>query len=135
MKKIPESRSDLPRPTEAELGILRVLWRLGPATVRQVHETLSKKTPTGYTTVLKLLQIMHQKGLVERDNSNRAHVYVPVKSKEQTQRQLLGDFLSRVFEGSSSQLVMQALGSGDPASPEDLQKIRELLDKLSGDEQ
>ena len=130
VNKLNSSKQGLPKPTEAELSIMRVLWNLGPTTVRQVHEVLAARSPTGYTTVLKLLQIMHQKGLVQRDDSNRAHIYVPTLSKESTQQQMLGDFLSRVFEGSSSALVMQALDSGGKTSPAELKRIRELLDEL-----
>lgn len=116
------------RPTDAELGILRILWRIGPATVREVHEALEGRAE-GYTTVLKLLQIMHQKGLVSRDESERAHVYSPVVEKDAAQEQMLGDFVQRVFEGSREQLVLQALGSGR-ATPQELAKIRALLDEL-----
>ncbi len=129
-KKLITGKQGLPKPTEAELGILRVLWDLGPTTVRHVHEVLTERAQTGYTTVLKLLQIMHQKGLVQRDDSNRAHIYVPTLSKETTQQLMLGDFLSRVFEGSSSALVMQALDSGAKNSREELKRIREMLDEL-----
>ena len=117
-----------PRPTDAELGILRVLWRRGPSTVRQVHEELER---TGYTTVLKLMQIMTEKGLVERDESQRAHVYVARLPEEQTLGQLVGDLLDRAFEGSSSRLVMRALESR-PASREELAEIRRLLDVMEG---
>lgn len=122
------------RPTPAELEILQVLWQLGPATVRRIHETMSAGNDWGYTTVLKLLQLMHQKGLVIRDDSERAHVYAPATSKEKTQQTLLKDFVSRVFEGSSSQLVMQILGSGNSTSLEERQHIRDLLEKLEGGE-
>ena len=117
-----------PRPTDAELGILRVLWRRGPSTVRQVHEELER---TGYTTVLKLMQIMTEKGLVERDESQRAHVYVPRLPEEQTLGQLVGDLLDRAFEGSSSRLVMRALESR-PATREELAEIRRMLDLMEG---
>jgi predicted transcriptional regulator len=120
----------LPEPTGAELDILRVLWQQGPRTVREVHEALRDQTGTGYTTVLKLLQIMHRKGLVKRDDSARAHIYAPVKNKEQTQKQYLGRFVHRVFEGSAAELIMQALGSGKPASSQDLKKIRDMLDDI-----
>jgi len=122
-----------PRPTDAELGILRVLWRRGPSTVRQVHEEMAGKSLTVYTTVLKLLQIMTEKGLVERDESQRAHVYVARLPEEQTLGQLVGDLLDRAFEGSSSRLVMSALESR-PASREELAEIRRLLDLMEGDE-
>ena len=100
-----------PTPTNAELEILNVLWTRGPSTVREVKEAQEESKRAGYTTVLKLLQIMHQKGLVERDESQRAHVYMPRLSKEQTQQQMVGDLVSRLFDGSPSKLVLQALGS------------------------
>ncbi|MDX1582368.1 MAG: BlaI/MecI/CopY family transcriptional regulator [Thermoanaerobaculia bacterium] len=117
------------RPTEAELAILRVLWERKRATVRDVHEELSRRNPTGYTTVLKLMQIMTDKGLVERDESNRAHVYRPKLSEQRTKRQLVGDLLDRAFGGATGELVMQALSSRK-ASSEELQQIRDLLDEL-----
>ena len=117
----------LPRPTDAELAILRVLWDQGRATVRQVHEVLSRERPTAYTTALKLLQIMTEKGLVRRDETDRTHVYEARLSQGQTQRQLLRDLLDRAFGGSSSQLVMQALAT-KRASAEELTEIRKLLD-------
>ncbi|MEM1183349.1 MAG: BlaI/MecI/CopY family transcriptional regulator [Acidobacteriota bacterium] len=109
------------------MGILRVLWRRGPATVREVQAELQKRTPTGYTTVLKLLQIMTEKGLVERDESNRAHVYSAGQPRQHVQRGLVGHLLDRAFEGSASQLVQQALASR-PASAAELAEIRSLLD-------
>jgi BlaI family penicillinase repressor len=120
-----------PRPTDAELAILRVLWRRGPSTVRQVHEDMERRSLTGYTTVLKLLQIMTEKGLVERDESERAHVYVARLPEEQTLGQLVGDLLDRAFEGSSSRLVMRALESR-PATREELAEIRRMLDSMEG---
>ncbi len=120
-----------PRPTDAELAILRILWRRGPSTVRQVHEDLERRSLTGYTTVLKLLQIMTEKGLVERDESERAHVYVAKLPEEQTLGQLVGDLLDRAFEGSSSRLVMRALESR-PATREELSEIRRMLDSMEG---
>lgn len=122
----------LPRPTDAELAILRVLWGRGPSTVREVHDLLSRDHDSGYTTVLKLLQIMIDKGLVVRDESQRAHVYEARLSEQRTQRQLLGDLMDRAFGGSPAKLVMQAL-SGRKASVEELGAIRELLDQLEGD--
>jgi len=119
----------LPRPTDSELAILRVLWDRGPGTVRDVHEALSD---SGYTTILKLLQIMTDKGLVVRDESERAHVYRATATEQKTQRQLIGDLMDRAFNGSPSKLVMQAL-SGRKASAEELNSIRELLDQLEGD--
>lgn len=121
-----------PRPTDSELAILRVLWRRGPATVREVHEELSRDHDTGYTTVLKLMQIMTDKGLVTRDESNRAHVYSTRESEQRTQRQLLGDLIDRAFGGSPAKLVMQAL-SGSRASAEELNAIRQLLETMEGD--
>lgn len=122
------SRQNPPRPTDAELAILRVLWQQGPSTVRQVQETLNQERATGYTTVLKLMQIMTDKGLVGRDESARTHVYFPLFSEEQTQRQLVGDLLERAFGGSASRLVMQALTT-QKASAEELAQIRQLLDE------
>src|SRR5512142_2122591 len=118
----------LPKPTDAELAILAVLWEQGPSTVRQIQEVMDRARPTGYTTVLKLLQIMTDKGLVQRDERERSHVYRPRLSQDQTQRQLLGDLLDRAFAGSTARLVMQALSSRK-ASPEELAAIRRLLDE------
>lgn len=123
------ARSLLPRPTESELEILQVLWERGACTVRDVHDVVQRRDGTGYTTTLKLLQIMHEKGLVERDESARAHVYRAAVSKERTQKRFLGDMVKRVFEGSSSRLVLQALGD-HKASPEELREIRALLNRL-----
>ena len=119
-----------PKPTEAELGILNVLWERGPSTVRDVHEALYRDEGAGYTTALKLLQIMHGKGLVARDDSERAHVFHAAVSKERTQKRFLTDMVTRVFDGSSSQLVLQALGGRPRATREELDQIRALLDKL-----
>jgi BlaI family transcriptional regulator, penicillinase repressor len=119
------------RPTDAELSILRVLWTLGPSTVRDVHEQLNRRAATGYTTVLKLLQIMTEKGLVVRDETQRAHIYEVRHSEQKTQRQLLGDLADRAFGGSAAKLVLQAL-SGRKTSAEELTAIRELLDRLEG---
>jgi BlaI family transcriptional regulator, penicillinase repressor len=116
-----------PRPTDAELAILRVLWERGPSTVRQVHEVLSRERPGAYTTSLKLLQIMTEKGLVRRDETDRTHIYHPRLSEEQTQRQLVRDLLERAFGGSSSKLVMQALNA-KRATPEELGEIRKLIE-------
>src|SRR5688572_14830447 len=118
-----------PRPTDAELAILRVLWQLGPSTVRQVHEVLiSRDRPTAYTTALKLLQIMTEKGLVRRDETDRTHIYSTRLTEEQTQRQLVRDLLERAFGGSSTKLVMQALAA-KRASSEELSEIRKLIDE------
>ena len=116
-----------PRPTDGELEILRVLWQRGPCTVRDVFDTLSKSKPIGYTTVLKLMQIMAEKGLVRRDEQERAHIYSARAPQEQTQRQMVRDLLRRAFDDSASQLVMQALAS-KKTSPEELAQIRQLLD-------
>jgi len=125
--------ADLPRPTPAELAILRVLWERGSATVREIHEALSPAAPAGYTTVLKLLQIMTEKRLVERDESRRAHVYRPAVAAERTQRQLVGDLVDRAFAGSTARLVQQALSARHPDAGE-LAEIRRLLDSLEGED-
>jgi len=119
-----------PEPTEAELEVLRVLWQLGDSTVRQVHEVLAQGNPVAYTTVLTTLHIMHQKGLVRRDASERAHVYAAALSQRKAQKRFLGKLLHRVFEDSAAELVMQALGSGKPASAEELAMIRARLNEL-----
>ena len=124
----------IPRPTDAELAILRVLWRHGPSTVRQVCDDLNRDKPTGYTTVLKFMQIMNDKGLLARDESRRSHVYRTQVPAEKTQRQLVGDLLERAFGGAAEKLVMQAL-SVKRASPEELANIRSLLDELEGTNQ
>jgi len=121
-----------PRPTDAELAILNVLWERGPCTVRDVHDALSDSQGTGYTTVLKLLQIMIEKGLVVRDESQRAHIYEARYSEQKTQRQLLSDLLDRAFGGSQAKLVVQALSARKTTAGE-LSEIRELLDRLEGD--
>lgn len=118
-----------PRPTEAELEILHILWARGGCTVREVHDALHRDSGAGYTTALKLLQIMHGKGLVVRDDSQRAHVFRAAVSKEKTQKRFLSDLVQRVFEGSPSQLVLHALGS-QRASREELREIRALLNRL-----
>jgi predicted transcriptional regulator len=119
-------RTDLPRPTDAELEILRVLWDQGPCTVRDVYTTLERQREIGYTTVLKFMQIMAAKGLVERDETARAHVYKARVAQEQTQRQLVGHLLDRAFGGSAAKLMMQAL-SGRHASAEEIAQIRQML--------
>ena len=124
--------SKLPRPTEAELGILRVLWERGAQSVREVRTILNAVRPTGYTTVLKLLQIMLEKGLVERDESIRPQAYKARYSQQQTQRQLLGDLLNRAFGGSVKTLVLQAL-STKKSTPEELAEIEKLLDRIEGE--
>ena len=121
-----------PRPTDAELAILRVLWQRGPSTVRDVHEELNRDGTTGYTTILKMLQIMTEKGLVVRDETQRAHIYQSRYGEQKTQRQLLSDLADRAFGGSAAKLVMQAL-SGRKATAEELGAIREFLDRLEGE--
>src|ERR1700752_1527052 len=116
------------KPTASELEILRVLWTRGPSTVREVHDALSEKKSLGYTTVLQLLQIMTPKGTVRRNETQRAHVYEAGMPAEQTKRQLAGDMLQRVFEGSASQLMMHAL-AGSKSSPEEIEELRRLLDE------
>lgn len=125
------AKRDLPRPTDAELAILNVLWDRGPSTVRLVYEELKDQRHIGYTTVLKFLQIMHTKGLVIRDDSERTHVYYSRAGRQQTQRQLVGDLVERAFGGSATALVMQAL-SAKRASHQELAEIRRLLDEMEG---
>ena len=117
-----------PRPTESELAILRILWERGPGTVREVVE--SSEPGTGYTTVLKMLQIMTGKGLVQCDNSSRTHVFRPTHPETQTQRQLVDDLMERAFGGSAHKLVLQAL-SGSKPSPQELAELRRLLNSLN----
>jgi predicted transcriptional regulator len=117
------------RPTDSETEILAVLWEQGPSTVRQVHDVVGDRRGVGYTTVLKLLQIMTEKGLVERESAGRSHVYRAAAPQEQTQAELVDDLVDRAFGGSASALVMRALGSR-PASPAELAEIRRLLDAL-----
>lgn len=116
----------LPRPTDAELAILRVLWERGPSTVRQVHDALASARDTGYTTSLKLMQIMAEKGLVTRDASSRTHVYTAKLTRGETQRQLVSDLVDRAFGGSAAALVMQALNA-QTTSPEEIAEIRQLI--------
>ena len=118
-----------PKPTDAELAILRVLWQRGASTVREVWEQLNPKQGTGYTTVLKTMQIMFEKGLLTRDESDRSHVYQVACTKEQTQRQVVGHLLERLFSGSAPKLVMQALAA-KKATPAELAEIRKLLDEM-----
>ncbi len=117
------------KPTDAELAILRVLWTRGPSTVREVFREVSRNREIGYTTVLKLMQIMMDKGLVERDESVRPQVYQTVRSETQTQRQLIGDLLERAFSGSPGNLVLQAL-SARKTTAQEREQIRQLLDQL-----
>jgi len=116
------------KPTVSELELLRVLWTSGPSTVREVHDALNEKRAMGYTSVLKFLQIMTAKGTVRRNETQRAHVYEACLPAEQTKRQLAGDMLQRVFEGSASQLMMHAL-AGRRSSREEVEELRRLLDE------
>lgn len=129
--------TETPRPTPSELKILKYLWHRGPSTVRSVHEAVAESAGHSYTTTLKQMQIMHDKGLVTRDDSQRAHVFRPAVGEEPTQRAMLDDFMDRVYEGSASQLVLQALGISRPASPDELAEIERLVQRLrseTGDE-
>lgn len=124
--------NDPPRPTEAELEILTVLWSHGPSTVRAVHETIARRRPgQQYTTVLKLLQIMAEKGLVERDEKQRAHIYQSARPCEWTQRQIAGDLLQRAFGGSAKSLLVGAL-TAKKTTKQELAEIRKLLDEYEG---
>lgn len=114
------------KPTSAELEILGVLWDKSHATVRDIHEAIEKKRPTAYTTVLKLMQIMHEKGLVKRDEKAKAHVYKPAFSQQQTQKNLVGDLLDKAFNGSALKLVQHVLET-KPSSAEELAEIRKLI--------
>jgi predicted transcriptional regulator len=125
---MPKKPDQLPKPTDAELEILTVLWSRGPSTVRDVHETVARRKPTQYTTVLKLLQIMADKGLVRRDEKQRAHIYAVSRPREWTQRQLAGDLLQRAFQGSAKTLLLGALSSRK-ASKEELADVRKFLDE------
>lgn len=120
---------ELPLPTDAELGILQVLWRRGSSTVREVKQELERERVVGYTTVLKLLQIMHEKGLVERDESERSHRYTAAVAETATERRLVGELIDRGFSGSAGRLVLRAL-SARKASAEELAEIRRLIDEL-----
>jgi BlaI family transcriptional regulator, penicillinase repressor len=119
------------KPTESELEILQILWEKGLATVREVHEELLKTKDAGYTTTLKLMQIMHEKGIVKRDESSRTHIYQSAVNKERTQKHLLSKMIDSLFGGSSTQLVLQALGNSEQkVSEEELNQIQNLLDNL-----
>ncbi len=124
-------KSNLPKPTDAELSILRVLWERGPSTVREVWEQLSPEQGTGYTTILKICQIMFDKGLLSRDETARSHVYSAARSQDQTQREVIRHLLDRVFSGSAPKLVMQALAT-KKATRAELAEIRKLLDEIEG---
>lgn len=126
-------REDFSQPTRTELNILNILWDKGPCTVRDVHEAMNVAEASGYTTALKMLQVMHQKGQVIRDDSQRAHVYAAAQTKESMQNIFLADLANRLFDGSTSRLVLQALGNSAAASGEEMREIRELLSRLDGD--
>lgn len=126
---MPAKKPTLPRPTDAELAILRVLWDRGAATVREVHEELSQTRDQGYTTVLKFLQIMTDKGLVLRDESSRSHIYRAAVAPEKMQRSMVREMVQKLFAGSTRALVQQALGSG-PVTAEEIAEIRRTLDAL-----
>ena len=123
------TKPEIPQPTPAELAILNILWRRGPGTVREVHEALA--STVGYTTVLKLLQIMTTKGLVTRSESGRTHIYAAAMTEESTQRRMVTDLVDRAFGGSALRLVVQAL-STKPATPEELEEIKRLLNEMDG---
>lgn len=129
----PKHDPDRRRPTEAESSILAVIWERGPSTVREVHETLADRQEVGQTTVLKLMQIMTGKGLLERDASVRPQVFSTVQDQADIQRDMVGDLLDRVFGGSTGNLVLRAL-SARPSSPEEIAAIRRHLDELEGGE-
>lgn len=126
------ARRKSPRPTDRELTILRILWDNGPSTVRQVNEAMNEDGSTGYTTTLKLMQIMVEKGLVLRDDSQFKHVYRPALTEEKAQKQLVGDLLERAFSGSAEKLVMRAL-SAKKISAKELASIKKLLDEFEGE--
>lgn len=129
VKQKPMSATKTIKPTESELEILQILWTKGLATVREVHEELAATKDVGYTTTLKLMQIMHEKLLVKRDDSMRTHVYQAAVNKEKTQKHLLGKMIDSLFGGSPTQLVIQALGE-HKASPEEIEKIQAILNDL-----
>ena len=120
------------RPTDAECNILSIIWDRGTATVREVYEELSQRQKVGYTTVLKFMQIMTEKGLLERDTSVRPQVFKPAREKSEVQRDMVGDLLDRAFGGSTESLVLGALSSR-PSTPEEIAKIRQFLDEMEGD--
>lgn len=123
---------DLPCPTEGELAILRVLWERAPCSVREVHEAIAVEKPVGYTTVLKTMQIMTDKGLVKRDERQKAHLYRPAMPAPRMQKRLVDDLVERAFGGAASQLVMHAL-SGRKASPKEIAELRSLVESLETD--
>lgn len=123
------AKKQIPKPTDSELEILRILWQNGASTVKTVNEKLNEKKETGYTTTLKMLQIMYEKNLVERDENERSHVYKSAIDQNKIQKVLLDKFLETAFSGSAANLVMQVLGNSQP-SKEELKNIKELLDKI-----
>jgi len=127
------SKKPTPKPTDSELEILRVLWETGPSTVKTVNDRLNKIRPVGYTTTLKLLQIMHEKGLVNRDENERSHIYSSAIAESDIQTVMVNKLLSSVFSGSAAKLVMQVLGNSN-TSKEELLKIKELLNKIERDQ-
>ena len=122
--------NNIPKPTKTELAILNIMWTISPATVRQIHEEIIKNGKTSYTTTLKMLQVMHQKGLVSRNSEQKAHIYQPTLSKKETQKQMLEDLKNRLFGGSISSLVLQALGTNDKTNQSELDEIKALLEKV-----
>ncbi|TDR16274.1 BlaI/MecI/CopY family transcriptional regulator [Marinicella litoralis] len=120
---------NIPKPTKTELAILNIMWQISPATVRQIHEELIKNGKTSYTTTLKMLQVMHQKGLVSRNSEQKAHIYQPSLSKKETQKQMLDDLKNRLFGGSISSLVLQALGTADITKQSEINEIKAILEK------
>ena len=127
--KADSSKTNVKKPTEAELNILRILWEKGPSTVRAVHETLYPKDSVGYTTTLKLMQIMVDKKIAVRDTSSRTHIYSAVLEEQQNQQRVVKDLLEGIFGGSSSKLVMQVLGN-HRASQEELEEIKALISSI-----
>ena len=128
------ARKKLFRPTEKELDILSILWNDGPSTVRQVNEKMNLQQKTGYTTTLKLMQIMAEKGLADRDTSQRTHIYRPVVTEAETQQNLLTQFVDRTFKGSAMKMVMQALGNHN-ASEAELDEIKALIEQIESKQQ
>ena len=122
--------NNIPKPTKTELAILNIMWTISPATVRQIHEEIIKNGKTSYTTTLKMLQVMHQKGLVSRNSEQKAHIYQPTLSKKETQKQMLEDLKNRLFGGSISSLVLQALGTNDKTNQSEIDEIKALLEKV-----
>ena len=127
------SKSKNPKPTESELEVLQVLWEFGPTSVRQVNERLNENREVGYTTTLKIMQIMAEKGHVERDTSSRTHIYSAAMAEEETRKKLLDQFVDKAFKGSAMKLVMQALDKHQ-ASAEDLDELKALIKKMENDQ-